>query len=196
MRGTLTNGLFAILALALPLLAACGGDATVSTATPYSPSDTLCQRFGCTGTFVAGIEWSDARGDNLFFLTREDSDADSGDARTTRLRGYRFVLLGKGGHRQSWLWSDEAENMCDLGEGLIGDIELTDLNEDGVGEVSWLYNVAGTCDVSPKTVDLVIHTGVGPGAHEGEGETEGAVLGTIPEAFQTHARRLLKRIEN
>lgn len=187
---------FTLIVLILPLLAACGRDASLSEASAFIPSDTLCLRFGCNGTFVDGIEWSDARGNNLFFLTREDVESGPQGEQITRLRGYRFVLLGEEGSRQSWQWSDEAENMCDPGEGLIGTIELTDLNDDGVGEVSWLYNVAGTCDVSPKTRGIVIHTGVGPGAHEGEGETEAAILRSIPEAFHAHARRLLRRIEN
>ena len=196
MRSRPITGPLTLLILTLPVLAACGRDASLSEASPFIPSDTLCQRFGCSGTFVDGIEWSDARGNNIFFLTREDIESGPQGEQITRLRGYRFVLLGEEGSRQSWQWSDEAENMCDLGEGLIGDIELTDLNEDGVGEVSWLYNVAGTCDVSPKTRGIVIHTGVGSGAHEGEGETEEGVLRSIPEAFHEHSRRLLKRIEN
>lgn len=193
MRSRPTTGPLTLLVLILPILAACGRDASLSEASAFIPSDTLCQRFGCSGTFVDGIEWSDARGENLFFLTREDIESGPQGEQITRLRGYRFVLLGEDGSRQSWQWSDEAENMCDLGEGLIGNIELTDLNGDGVGEVSWLYNVAGTCDVSPKTRGIVIHTGVGSGALEATGESEDPPLSTIPPPFQSHARKLWKQ---
>lgn len=160
--------------------AGCTGNSTVGEAVPFTPSDTLCLRFGCTGEYVGGITWKDARGENLFFLTADEKEIESG--RLQRLHAWRYALLERDAHRQTWAWSEEAENWCDPGEGLLGAIELTDLNDDGVGEVSWVYNVAGNCDVSPREFGLVMHTGVGSGAYEITGTDNRQIYGDIPGA--------------
>ena len=161
-------------------LVGCGADPSVGAPSAMQFDDSTCVTFGCNGTPVAGITWEDARGTGVFIVTetRSPYSDESGDM-TQTLGAYRYVLLPGENVQQVWVEEYRASNPCDEGEGLIGDLLLSDMNEDGVGEVSFVYNIAGNCDVSPKSYGLVSHSGVGSGAYE--------ITGTDDLAINRHA---------
>lgn len=149
------------------LLSGCGVDPSVSEASSLELTDSICVEFGCDGSAIAGITWNDARGGAVFLVTETRSPYNDDEGEMTQtISAYRYVLLEDGRPQQVWQNTWRAGNPCDEGEGLIGDLVLTDYNGDGVGEVTMVYNIFGNCDVSPKEYGLASHSGVGSGAYE------------------------------
>ena len=146
--------------------------------------------FGCQGDFVAGLTWEDSKGTNAVLVTQELIKSEEGTRQIFVAR--RFLVLPEENMKQVWQHVDEANNMCDNGRGLVGDIELTDLNEDGVAEVTLVYNIEGSCDVSPSKYRLVLHTGLGIGTLEMTGLDKLDVNKGVPENGQVSRSPLLE----
>ncbi len=156
--------------LLLLTLISCGADPSVGQMTALQFDDSTCVKYGCDGTPVAGITWEDARGTGVFIVTETRSPFNDETSEMTQTLGaYRYIILEGENVQQVWQEIYRASNMCDEGKGLIGDLLLSDMNEDGVGEVTFVYNIAGNCDVSPMDYGLVSHSGVGSGAYQMNG---------------------------
>lgn len=177
------------LLLSACLLASCSSSPRVGGLTPMVADEETCEVFECEGDFVAGITWNDARGENAFLVTETRNEVEDGMVQT--IRAYRFVLLPEENIRRVWQTSKTTENICDEGQGLVGDLELTDLNEDGVGEVTMVYNIEGNCDVSPMTYGLMLHTGVGEGLLEMNGQDDAPHNTGIPGTGEIERSGLL-----
>ena len=186
------------------LLLACGSGAELRNIHTFSAADNPCSRYGCQGTFLAGVGWEDSRGENAFIITVESKE--SGDGTEYTLSPARYVMLGDK-PKVSWQGRYSAKNMCDEEEGIIGDIEVTDLDEDGVAEVLYVYNVRGNCDVSPKEYGLLFHVGTDlyeiTGTDDlqvnrgipGNGEmTFSESFDSAPEGFRQHAQDVWNRL--
>ena len=187
------------------LLLSCGNSAHLQNIMQMSDDEDPCLRFGCDGTFLAGVKWHDARGENAFIIVDKGVPTEDGEYQT--LSAFRFVVLSDNKPKTIWQGAHGAENWCDRGEGVIGKIEVTDLNEDGVGEILYVYNVAGNCDVSPKEYGLVFHTGSQlyeiTGSDDlqinrgipGSGEmTLSESFNSAPEKVRNHAIEVWKRV--
>ena len=147
--------LFAGGTLAL-LLISCSNSAHLRNIQQLKGAENPCAAYGCEGTFLAGITWEDGRGENAFIVTEKRQENEEGERQS--LIPVRYLMNGPK-PKSTWQGLYSAENWCDAGEGVIGEIEVTDIDEDGVGEVLYVYNVEGNCDVSPKTYGLVLHSG-------------------------------------
>ncbi len=107
------------------------------------------------GDIRDGVKWMDQNGENTLFVTTSIVARGGSEM---KIFGYHYVA--KGG-RISLLWkiADAEVNDCDEGEGLVSPIEVRDIDDDGVAESLFVYNIAGTCDVSPKPFKLMMHSG-------------------------------------
>jgi hypothetical protein len=116
------------------------------------------------GAVVAGSRWRDAAGENLLLLTQTGeigrSSGECTDCRDAELYAYQFVRNG-GGWERLWRVAD-FERGCefDLLVGFVpGSLTVTDLDEDGTAESTFLYTLACRSDVSPATRKLIMHEG-------------------------------------
>jgi hypothetical protein len=174
--------------MALPLCAAmigCGGKRG-SSPTPDAPRDTATRAKGSpaispatvkvemlefdaaalpkgyahVGKVIGGARWRDANGENTLIISRRESPHGDPEAyeRREEIFGYLY-LPGPDSARLLWKIQDGADNYCDQGEGLVSKVEVADIDGDGVAENAFIYNVQGTCDVSPKPFKLMMHSG-------------------------------------
>ncbi len=148
------------------------------------------------GELISGAHWFDRNGEN--FLLVSQSKADQGDLTKQYLYADLFVVQ-KGKLDLLWQTKDWAENHCDAGAGLVSPIDVRDLDGDGVAENMFVYNVEGSCDVSPRVHKLMFHSGDKKLAIRGsntvnlpEGATKGEkkfddTFKQAPAAFRTAA---------
>jgi hypothetical protein len=135
------------------------------------PSDVKYQ-----GSVISGKRWSDKNGENIIILTttKEHSTGKKGYddeyERAKELYGYQYVKKSDG-WSQLWKVNDFIKDCpVDLTlEFIGGSLMVTDLNNDGVAETTFLYKMACRGDVSPCDLKLIMH----------EGETKYAIRGTM-----------------
>lgn len=127
------------------------------------------------GEVVGGARWEDATGENLLVLTQvpEFQHGSDPDLRDAELYGYQFTEQG-GTWRQVWKIQDfvrECPN--DITASHIADsVAVTDLDQDGTAENSFLYRIACRGDVSPATQKLMMHEGASKYALRGTARIE------------------------
>ena len=135
------------------------------------PSDVKYQ-----GSIISGKRWSDKNGENIIILTttKEHSTGKKGFdgefERAKELYGYQYVKKSEG-WSQLWKINDFVKD-CPLDltlEFIGGSLTVTDLNNDGVAETTFLYKMACRGDVSPCDLKLIMH----------EGETKYAIRGIM-----------------
>lgn len=117
------------------------------------------------GDAIGGARWSDANGENMVIVSTSSVPAEEGTKQN--IFGYQYVGAGSA-MRRLWKIQDAAENWCDKGDGLVSEIVVKDLDGNGIAENAFVYNVQGSCDVSPRPFKLMLHSG----------ETKYAVRGT------------------
>jgi hypothetical protein len=124
------------------------------------PFDTVAARsLDHVGTIIGGAHWRDRNGENMLIVSRQYTPSkEAGDGQIEQLRGYHYVITTDS-TRLLWKIQDEADNWCDLGHGLVSPVEVRDLDGDGVAENAFVYNVWGSCDVSPIPYKLMLHSG-------------------------------------
>lgn len=126
------------------------------------------------GTVVAGASWDDNNGFNIVFVTETKIKDYSGgqeglEYRKKELYGYHYISNG-GETRLLWKINDFVKDCpLDLNLNLLqGSLSVTDINNNGIGESTFLYTMACRGDVSPTDMKLLMH----------EGETKYAIRGT------------------
>lgn len=122
------------------------------------------------GRIIKSATWTDKLGVNYLFIT--ESGIYPVDAKTERncddesycnsahLHGYHFVDNGNG-PQQLWKIHDYI-NGCSFDitlDYLQGSLALTDLDNDGINETSFLYRLACRSDVSGADMKLMMHEG-------------------------------------
>lgn len=140
----------------------------------FSPTD-VPAGLATRGTVVDGARFQDRNGLNLVLLTRvtpfkvQRQPQDDDQPWDGELYGYHFVQKGT-----TWeeLWTiRDFERSCTFDltcDFLKGSLEVTDLDQDGEAETSFLYRTACRSDVSPASQKLLMH----------EGRTKYALRGT------------------
>jgi hypothetical protein len=120
----------------------------------------LPKEYAHAGKVIGGARWRDANGENTLIISRRESPHGDPEAyeRREEIFGYLY-LPGPDSARLLWKIKDQADNYCDNGEGLVSKVEVADIDGDGVAENAFIYNVQGTCDVSPKPFKLMMHSG-------------------------------------
>lgn len=146
------------------------GDAKQAAPTPPSTpagvellafdAGSLPKEYAHVGAVLGGARWRDANGENTLIVSRRESPHGDPEAyeRREELFGYLY-LAAPDSTRLLWKIQDQADNYCDAGEGLVSKVEVADIDGDGIAENAFIYNVQGTCDVSPKAFKLMMHSG-------------------------------------
>lgn len=152
------NRSFRTLLLVLPFLAlvGCGESPDLADIAQIDPASNPCAKYGCEGEFIGGVTWKDARGENALVISQ--NFVDSLETPVNNLIVSRYVVTYDV-PKQTWTGRHTMENRCDRGKGLIGEPIVRDMDQNGIAEVLYVYNVAGNCDVSPLEYGLVLHDG-------------------------------------
>ncbi|MFA5010358.1 MAG: hypothetical protein WC644_00255 [Ignavibacteria bacterium] len=118
-----------------------------------------------TGYIVTGKRWNDKNGENILLLTRtnvkEKKSRKSGYEEIDlecELYGYHYVSTG-GSYSLLWKTQDFVkECWFDLTLDFIpGSLSITDINENGIAESTFLYKMSCRSDVSPSELKLMMH---------------------------------------
>lgn len=108
------------------------------------------------GQLLGGARWMDLNGDNTLLVSQKIVAAEEGSKQ--EIFAYTYVTK-EGTTKLLWKIQDAAENWCDQGDGLVSDIMVLDLDGDEIAENAFVYNIQGSCDVSPRTFKLMLHSG-------------------------------------
>jgi hypothetical protein len=118
-----------------------------------------------SGNIVTGKRWTDKNGENILILTKtkiKDKKAKQPDfdeyLRECELFGYHYVSTG-GSFSLLWKINDLVKDCpFDLTLDFIpGSLSITDLNDNGIAESTFLYKMACRGDVSPSELKLMMH---------------------------------------
>ena len=118
-----------------------------------------------SGNIVTGKRWTDKNGENILILTKtkiKDKKAKQPEfeeyVRECELFGYHYVSSG-GSYSLLWKINDLV-NDCPLDltlDFIPGSLSITDLNDNGIAESTFLYKMACRGDVSPSELKLMMH---------------------------------------
>lgn len=118
-----------------------------------------------TGSIVTGKRWTDKNGENILILTRtkviqkKSKQPDFEEyIRECELYGYHYVSSG-GSYTLLWKINDFVKD-CPLDltlDFIPGSLSITDLNDNGIAESTFLYKMACRGDVSPSELKLLMH---------------------------------------
>ncbi len=162
------------------------------------------------GKLKKAVRWFDESGVNLLLTTETEEtvhpDADSEDYRDKSLYAYHFLLY-EDSMAQTWKVSDYVRE-CPLDillNFIPGTLQVTDLDQDGIGEVWLMYHVDCLSDVSPVGMKIIVYEGKQKYAMRGENIVEpskGQFIGGNyqfdkafnqgPEVFRDFAKKLWK----
>lgn len=162
------------------------------------------------GKLKEAVRWFDESGVNLLLTTETGETvhpvADSESYRDKSLYAYHFLLF-EDSVVQNWKVSDYVRE-CPLDillNFIPGTLQVTDLDQDGIGEVWLMYHVDCLSDVSPVGMKIIVYEGKQKYAMRGENIVEpskGQFIGGNyqfdkafnqgPEVFRDFARKLWK----
>ncbi|MCE1164543.1 MAG: hypothetical protein LWX07_03975 [Bacteroidetes bacterium] len=118
------------------------------------------------GKIVGGAQWKDKNGHNVVIVTetneKETKPKNGSDRMLSKyLYGYQFILKDNGETEELWKINDLIDKcQFDLTLNYIAkSITVTDLNNDGIGESTFLYRMSCRSDVSPSDLKLMMHEG-------------------------------------
>ena len=130
---------------------------------------TLPQSVKYDGKVVAGAKWDDNNGQNILIITETAEKNQSNDERMKELFAYLYVVNGSD-TKLLWRVNDFIKD-CPLDitmNYLQKSLIVTDLNNNGIAENTFLYIMSCRGDVSPEDMKLIMH----------EGETKYAIRGS------------------
>ena len=128
------------------------------------------------GNIFSGKRWSDKNGENIIILTTTKLHSsgkkgyDDEYERSKELFAYQYIKKSDG-WSQLWKVNDFIAS-CPVDvtlEFVEGTLRVTDINNNGIGETTFLYKMACRGDVSPCDMKLIMH----------EGETKYALRGQM-----------------
>lgn len=117
-----------------------------------------------TGNITASASWNDNNGFNILIITEtkekyENTNSDL-ELGSKELYGYQFIIESNS-RDEVWKIQDFVKD-CPEGIELFyvkGSLSITDINNDGIGESTFLYVVDCLGDVSPMGLKLMMHEG-------------------------------------
>jgi hypothetical protein len=153
------------------------------------------------GNIVESVSWNDRNGKNILFIT-ETNLTNTGEFSSKELFGYHYVI-DQDGTEKLWQINDFVrECPFDLTlEFIPNSLTITDLNDNGIAESTFLYRLSCKSDVSPDDMKLMMHEGNDKYAIRGEmllnldGETYGGsstpdpAFNNAPPEFLTYAKQ-------
>lgn len=110
------------------------------------------------GKLVAGAKWEDNNGLNVLIITETPEKTQSGEERMKELFAYQYVIDGESS-RQLWKVNDFIKE-CPLDITLSympKSLTITDLDNNGIAENTFMYRMACKGDVSPDDMKLIMH---------------------------------------
>ena len=122
------------------------------------------------GKIVAGARWNDKNGENIVIITETPVKGQPGDSRMKELFGYNYTL-NSGDTKLLWKINDFVKD-CPVDINLKyvdNSLSITDLDNNGIAESSFIYRMSCKGDVSPDDMKLLMH----------EGETKYAIRGQM-----------------
>jgi hypothetical protein len=132
-----------------------------------------------TGQVVHAEHWQDKAGEHLLLLSlgpvvgHKPNTRNPDGYHDQNLYGYQFSKQG-GSFVRLWQVQDfvrecEFDLTCDF---LLPSVQLTDLNNDGIAETSFLYKIGCRSDISPVKLKLIMHNGTAKYVLRGETQTK------------------------
>jgi hypothetical protein len=120
------------------------------------------------GKIVAMAKWDDNMGSNVVFIT--ETEVKGGEYRHKELYGYHYITSNDE-YKLIWKINDFVKDCpVDLTLSYIDkSISITDLDNNGTAESSFLYRMSCKGDVSPDDMKLIMH----------EGENKYAIRGSM-----------------
>jgi hypothetical protein len=120
------------------------------------------------GTIVAMAKWDDKMGSNVLLVT--ETEMKGGEFRHKELYGYHYITTNDE-YKLIWKINDFVKDCpVDLTLNYIDkSISITDLDNNGIAESSFLYRMSCKGDVSPDDMKLIMH----------EGEAKYAIRGSM-----------------
>lgn len=168
-----------------------------------------------SGNIITGKRWNDKNGENILILTktkikekRVKQYGAEENILEAELFGYHYVSDG-GAFRLLWKINDFI-NDCPLDltlDFIPGSLSITDLNENGIAESTFLYKLACRGDVSPSGLKLIMHENENKYALRGnmlvkmEGINDGGTFkadksfDTAPDGFLDYAKSQWKEFK-
>jgi hypothetical protein len=123
---------------------------------------------GYNGSIVAMAKWEDKLGANVLFVT-ETEEQSKDDNRSKELYAYHYTITDKE-NKLVWKINDFVKE-CPVDitlQYMPGSISITDLNENGIAESTFLYKMSCKGDVSSDAMKLMMHEGEAKYAIRGE----------------------------
>lgn len=116
------------------------------------------------GKVMGGARWKDSNGENMLIITEseiQNSKNKDGEAVITKdLFAYNYILKA-GESPILWQINDFVKD-CPLDLALNynpNSLTVTDINENGIAETTFLYRLSCKGDVSPDDLKLIMHEG-------------------------------------
>ena len=116
-----------------------------------------------SGSIVTGKRWADNNGENILILTKtkirtKPDEYYQETLSSSELYGYHYV---RSGDRYKLLWKiNDFIKDCEFDltlDFINNSLTITDLDNDGVAESTFLYKMACRSDVSPAGLKLMMH---------------------------------------
>jgi hypothetical protein len=112
---------------------------------------------GQDGVVKEGARFEDQNGANVVVLVHQIEGGGSGGPNSRRL--WAFHYIDEGGKRRMLRKLADKEENCELDNAagwVDGSLQISDVDRDGLGEVTFAYDLGCRGDVSPKTRKLVV----------------------------------------
>lgn len=163
-----------------------------------------------SGTVLRSVSWVDDKGDNLaVFSTTSKVKTKKGHDPQTTTTIFVDIFQGKNGKLKKQRSVREVVANCEFdvtNEFLPTSVMVSDLDQNGVGELTFVYRSDCRSDVSPATMKLLVlegakkyilrgHTRIFPGGKDQEpvgGDYTPDMKGA-PQAFLDHADKVWKK---
>lgn len=114
------------------------------------------------GKIQNAIKWVDKLGDNIVITTETGvyPNKNYGEANDAELFAYHFIQKGDS-IKQTWkVYDFIKECPFTIAANYIGNtLQVTDLNEDGIGEIWLMYKTVCTSELSPWDMKIIMYQG-------------------------------------
>jgi len=165
-----------------------------------------------SGTITTGKKWQDKAGINYFFISEKtvSRDTDSETISTYKINGYHYIKSN--GEFKLIREIKDYINECDaiLDCGLMeNSLELTDINDDNYGEISFVYYMYCAMDLSPSAMKLMLlengekypirgssYIQMGQNSRMGGKTNIDPAYNTAPDGFKDFAERKWKKYQD
>lgn len=140
---SIASALLITAALALPAASAAAADSPTFTVTQLKPPEVPDQLREESMEVVQAIRWKDRAGDNIVVLSQSGETWVKDGVRAAALRAKHFLQSPRGDWTRTWQVADAVEEcQVDLDCSFVkNSLALSDIDGDGIAEVSFVYRV-------------------------------------------------------